>query len=52
MLRGKPVVRFAILEKPHRPIDPVALRALTDAMPLQPEPAADLVRRMRDGDRY
>lgn len=41
-------------EKPtaRRRIDAEALRALTDAMPLQPEPAGDFVRRMRDGERY
>lgn len=36
----------------RRRIDAQALRALTDAMPLQPEPAGDFVRRMREGDRY
>jgi predicted CopG family antitoxin len=36
----------------RRCIDAQALRALTDTMPLQPEPAGNFVRRMRDGDRY
>ena len=33
-------------------IDPSALRAITDAMPTQPEGARDFVRRIRDGERY
>jgi hypothetical protein len=33
-------------------IDVVALRAVTDGMPMQPESAGDFVRRMRDEDRY
>lgn len=42
------------VEKPtaRRRIDAEALRALTDTMPLQPEPAGDFIRRMREGERY
>ena len=50
--RGKPVARITAIETPRRRIDPAALRALTDAIPAQTEPACDLIRRMRDGDRY
>ena len=50
--RGKPVARITAIEAPRRRIDPSALRAVTDTMPTQPEPARDLIRRMRDGDRY
>jgi prevent-host-death family protein len=50
--RGKPIARIVGMDRPRRRIDERALRALTDAMPLQPEPAGDVVRRMRDGDRY
>lgn len=50
--RGKPVARITGIEGPRKRIDGGALRAMTDAMPAQPEPARDLVRRMRDEDRY
>jgi len=32
-------------------VDPSALRAMTEAMPAQPESAHDFVRRMRDDER-
>ena len=50
--RGRPVARLTAVEAPRRRVDPAALRAVTDAMPEQPESARDLVRRMRDGERY
>jgi prevent-host-death family protein len=50
--RGKPVAQITAVETPRKRIDPSALRALTDAMPLERESARDLVRRMRDEDRY
>lgn len=50
--RGKPVARIIGMDRPRRRIDEQALRALTDTMPPQAEPAGDFVRRMRDGDRY
>ncbi|WP_189620335.1 type II toxin-antitoxin system Phd/YefM family antitoxin [Novosphingobium colocasiae] len=49
--RGKPVARLTGVERPRRSIDVASLQALT-AMPPQSESAADLVRSMRDGDRY
>jgi prevent-host-death family protein len=52
MRRGKPVAQITAVDERRTPIDPSLLRALTDKMPLQAEPAADFVRRMRDSDRY
>ena len=50
--RGKPVAEITAVKKLRNPVDPSALRALTDTMPMQQETARDLVRRMRDQDRY
>ena len=50
--RGKPVARITAVETPRKRVDVAALRAMTDAMPLQRESARGLVRRMRDEDRY
>ena len=50
--RGKPIAQITAVDVPRKPIDLALLRALTDKMPLQTEPAADFVRRMRDTDRY
>ncbi len=50
--RGKPVAQIGPVERPRKPIDRVALRALTDAMPRQSQRTRSLVRRMRDRDRY
>lgn len=50
--RGKPVVQISAFATPHKRIDVMALRALTDAMPMQPKSADAFVRRMRDEDRY
>ena len=50
--RGKPVAQLSAVVIPRKPIDVAALRAMTDAMPMQPEPAGDFIRRMRDEDRY
>ncbi len=38
--------------RPRTPIDPAALRALTETMPLPPVPARDRMREVRDGNRY
>lgn len=49
--RGKPVARLTSINRPRKPVDAASLRALTAAM--QPaQSAAELVRAMRDGDRY
>ncbi len=50
--RGKPVARLAAVTTPRKPIDAALLRALTNTMPQQADSAADMVRAMRDGDRY
>ncbi len=50
--RGKPVARLAAVTTPRKPIDAALLQALTDTMPRQADNAADMVRSMRDGDRY
>ncbi|HZC15181.1 MAG TPA: type II toxin-antitoxin system prevent-host-death family antitoxin [Caulobacteraceae bacterium] len=50
--RGKPVARLTAAARPRKPIDAAMLHSLTATMPSQVEAAADLVRSMRDGDRY
>lgn len=50
--RGKPVARLVPVGGARKRIDIAVLRSLTAALPAQLESAADLVRSMRDGDRY
>ena len=50
--RGKPGAQLTAVATPRKRIDLSALRASTNAMPLQQESARELVRRMRDEDRY
>ncbi|WP_192246667.1 type II toxin-antitoxin system Phd/YefM family antitoxin [Mesorhizobium silamurunense] len=50
--RGKPVARLTAVTRPRKRIDAALLRSLTATMPPQAEDAANLVRSMRDGDRY
>jgi prevent-host-death family protein len=50
--RGKAVARLTALSKPRKRIDAAQLHALTASMPPHSSGAADLVRAMRDGDRY
>jgi len=50
--RGKPVAQITAVDTPRKRIDVAVLRAITDAMPVQPETARDFIRRMRDEDRY
>jgi antitoxin (DNA-binding transcriptional repressor) of toxin-antitoxin stability system len=50
--RGKPVAQLSAVGTPRKRIDVTALRAMTDAMPLQRESAGAFIRRMRDEDRY
>jgi len=50
--RGKPVARLGSVSKARRPIDISLLRALTADMPAPAQSAEELVRSMRDGDRY
>ena len=50
--RGKPVAQITAIRTPRKRIDLSALRALTDTMLVQRVAARDLVRRLRDQDRY
>ncbi len=50
--RGKPVARLTAVIRSRKPIDVALLQSLTATMPPQAESAADLVRAMREGDRY
>ncbi|WP_374447066.1 type II toxin-antitoxin system Phd/YefM family antitoxin [Stella sp.] len=50
--RGRPVARLTAAAAPRRPIDAARLRALTATLPPPSGSAAELVRTMRDDDRY
>ncbi|CDX42047.1 Prevent-host-death family protein [Mesorhizobium plurifarium] len=50
--RGKPVAQLTAVAKPRKPIDAGLLRSLTAVLPARPESADDLVRSMRDDDRF
>ncbi|MEQ1866068.1 MAG: type II toxin-antitoxin system prevent-host-death family antitoxin [Micropepsaceae bacterium] len=50
--RGKPVARIVGIDREPKPIDGAALKALTDAQPLQAEGARSWLRAVRDGSRY
>ena len=50
--RGKPVARLAAVARPRRKIDAAKLSAVTATMPPPAENAAELVRSMRDRDRF
>ena len=50
--RGKSVARLIAASTPRKQIDAALLRSLTDSMPAQHQSAVDLVRSMRDDDRY
>jgi prevent-host-death family protein len=50
--RGKAVAQISAVESPKERVVAAELRAVTDRMPMQREPAAEFVRRMRDQDRY
>lgn len=50
--RGKPVARLTSVVDPRKRVDVSRLQALTATMRPPREEAADLVRAMRDGDRY
>ena len=52
MRRGKPVARLVAAESAREKVDVAMLQALIDTMPVQPEPAGEFVRKMRDSDRY
>ncbi|MCX7320625.1 MAG: type II toxin-antitoxin system prevent-host-death family antitoxin [Hyphomicrobiales bacterium] len=50
--RGKPVARLTTVTTPRKPVDIARLQSLTASMPQQTQTAAELVRTMRDGDRF
>ncbi|TIM11110.1 type II toxin-antitoxin system prevent-host-death family antitoxin [Mesorhizobium sp.] len=50
--RGIPVAQLTAVARPRRRIDATVLQSLTATMPLRAECSADLLRSMRDGDRY
>ena len=50
--RGKPVARLTTVATPRKAIDVALLQSLTASLPPQTQTAADLVRSMRDGDRF
>jgi prevent-host-death family protein len=50
--RGKPVARLTTVTAPRKPVDAAQLQSLTAGMPAQTQTAADLVRSLRDSDRF
>ncbi len=50
--RGKPVAQLTPVVKPRKRVDIRSLKALTDQMSPASQSAEDLVRSMRDSDRY
>ena len=50
--RGKPVARLTAAAPPRKRIDAAWLESVTAVIPLQSQSAGDLVRSMRDSDRY
>ena len=49
---GKPVAQLTAADSRRERIDPSALQTISGTMPMQPEPARDFVRLMRDGERH
>ena len=50
--RGKPIARIIAATPERRPIKAAELRAITEKMTMQKEPAGDFMRWLRDTDRY
>lgn len=50
--RGKAVARLVAVAEPRKPIDLARLQAFTAGLPSSSKNAAELVRSMRDDDRY
>jgi len=50
--RGKAVARLTAVAAPRKPIDRAMLQALTATTPPQAQGGAELVRSMRDSDRF
>ena len=52
MRRGRSVARLVAIPRDRQPIDLAMLQALTATLAPQKSGSAELVRSMRDGDRY
>ena len=50
--RGEPIAEITAVKTPRKPLDISDLRALTAALPAQPETARNFIRRIRDQNRY
>jgi prevent-host-death family protein len=50
--RGRPVAQLISIKQPRKKIDIASLRAFTDTMPKQKEPARVFIRKMRNRERY
>jgi prevent-host-death family protein len=50
--RGKPVAQLTTVAAPRKRVDLALLQSFSATLPVQGESAADLVRSLRDGDRY
>jgi prevent-host-death family protein len=50
--RGRTVAELSAAERSRKPVDAAALAALTSSLPPSSESSAELVRAMRDGDRF
>jgi prevent-host-death family protein len=50
--RGKPVALLVGMRSPRRPISLQWLRSRTSTMPVSATDSADVVRRLRDAERY
>ncbi len=50
--RGKAVAQITAMPSERNPIDPAALRAITDRMPRQVQDAGAFMRAVRDAGRY
>lgn len=50
--RGKPVARLSTPHRPRTAISLTMLQTLTQALPPASQDAADLIRALRDGERY
>jgi antitoxin (DNA-binding transcriptional repressor) of toxin-antitoxin stability system len=50
--RGKAVIELSAVGRPRKPVDVAMLRAVTTKLPRSNQSAEELVRSMRDGDRY
>lgn len=50
--RGKPMAVLSAAEKPRKPLNVEAMRALTASMTDHGTSAAQFIREMRDSDRY